>query len=122
MGLHYTNLHSKNSLSSRARKYLYKEKTNIFAYYIIKCVLLFNLIPFINWCKTNNDTLLAFYRSKDNLMRFYRFITTHYKSVSFNRELDNLQHILKKYKSNVANKNHKLVARTMRMTIIEPII
>ncbi len=122
MGLHYTNLHSKNSLSSRARKYLYKEKTNIFAYYIIKCILLFNLIPFINWCKSNNDTLLAFYRSKDNIIRFYRFITMHYRSVSFNKELDNIQHILKKYKSNVANNDHKLVARTMRMTIIEPVI
>jgi hypothetical protein len=119
MGLHYKNLHDKNNLSDRARKYLYKEKTNIFAYYVIKAILMFNAVPFMKWCKTNNDNILAFYRSKDNLMQFYRFIVGHYKSPAFIKELDIAQSILKKYKSLVAEKDDRTLARTMRMTIIE---
>jgi len=119
MGLHYKNLHDKNNLSDRARKYLYKEKTNIFAYYIIKAILLYNMIPFIKWCKTNNDNTLAFYRSKDNQMHFYRFIKTHYNSPKFIEEINSMQSILKQYKSRVAEKSNQVVAKTMRMTVVE---
>jgi hypothetical protein len=119
MGLSYHNLHGKDNLSERARKYLYKEETNIFAYYVIKCILLYNFIPFINWCKSNNDNILSFYRSKDNLMRFYRFIMLHYRSKQFNAELDRVQKVLKLHKSNVADNDNKIIAKTMRMTIIE---
>jgi hypothetical protein len=119
MGLSYHNLHGKDNLSERARKYLYKEETNIFAYYVIKCILLYNFIPFINWCKSNNDNILSFYRSKDNLMRFYRFIMLHYRSKQFNAELDRVQKVLKLHKSNVADNDNKMIAKTMRMTIIE---
>ena len=80
---------------------------------------MFNAVPFMKWCKTNNDNILAFYRSKDNLMQFYRFIVGHYKSPAFIKELDVAQSILKKYKSLVAEKDDRTLARTMRMTIIE---
>jgi hypothetical protein len=52
-------------------------------------------------------------------MRFYRFIVGHYKSPAFIKELDVAQSILKKYKSLVAEKDDRTLARTMRMTIIE---
>ena len=119
MGLHYKNLHDKTNLSGSARKYLYKEKTNIFAYYIIKTILLYNAIPFIKWCKTNNDNTIAFYRSKDNQMHFYRFIKARYNDKTFNKELNEMQNILKKYKSRVADGNDKILAKTMRMTVVE---
>ena len=119
MGLFYRNLYGSDNLSSRARKYLYKENTNIFSYYVIKTILLYNFIPFMKWCKSNNDNLLSFYRSKDNLMRFYRFIEQHYKSKQFLHELDKVHDVLKKYKCNVANNDNKAIVNTMRMTVIE---
>jgi hypothetical protein len=119
MGLHYKNLHNKNKLSDRARKYLYKEETNIFAYYIIKAILLYNAIPFMKWCKSNNDNILAFHRSKGNLMSFYKFITTYYDSSLFIKDLGKIHEILKENKLQIANKDNDALVKTMRMTIIE---
>ena len=34
--------------------FLYKEKTNVFPYYILKMILLYNTNDFILWCKKNN--------------------------------------------------------------------
>ena len=39
---------------------LYRENTNIFAYFIVKLLLVFNDSKFIKWCKKIIHTLLNF--------------------------------------------------------------
>jgi len=52
-------------------------------------------------------------------MHFYRFIKTHYNSPKFIEEINSMQSILKQYKSRVAEKSNQVVAKTMRMTVVE---
>ena len=47
MGLTYRNLYDNDNISNSIRRYLFKEKTNVFAYYIIKNVLLYNNAEFL---------------------------------------------------------------------------
>ena len=50
MGISYENLYKTEEVSFVARKYLYKEETNVFSYYIIgsnvanKCIVRFTFI------------------------------------------------------------------------------
>ena len=38
MGIYYSALYKNDNVSINSRKYLYKENTNIFAYYILKTI------------------------------------------------------------------------------------
>ena len=73
----------------------------------------------MKWCKSNNDNILAFHRSKGNLMSFYKFITTYYDSSLFIKDLGKIHEILKENKLQIANKDNDALVKTMRMTIIE---
>lgn len=118
MGLTYKYLYEDNNLSVKARKYLYKEKTNIFAYYIIKCIFLSNSYSFIRWCKRNNTNIINFDKNKNNLNRLYHFIANHYKELGFVEKMEKINDELGNLKKEKLN-NKKFLFKTMRMTLIE---
>jgi hypothetical protein len=60
MGLQYKNLHANDLNSKVLRDTMYKEKTNVLSYYVIKTILLYHYPLFLQWCSTNNLSLLQF--------------------------------------------------------------
>ena len=64
MSLKYKDLYSSNKVCKYKRKFFYHENTNVFSYYIIKCILIFNLGEFIFWCNDNNISLIDFHKTK----------------------------------------------------------
>ena len=118
MGLIYKYLYDDNGLSEKARRYLYKENTNIFAYYIVKSILLFNSYYFIMWCKRNNTNMINFDKNKNNLNRFYYFIANNYKEPNFLQSIEKISdEFVSLKKENLKNK--KCLFETLRMTVIE---
>jgi len=109
MGLNYENLYEKNDESIVARDNLYKENTNIFAYYILKVVLMNDYIGFLTWCNNNNASFIQFTKTEHNLDMFYRYIKEVYKSPEFISDLYTISKI----------KGNKILSKTMRMTAIE---
>ena len=83
MGLTYKSLYSKDEQNETLRNTLYREETNILAYYIIKTILMVNADKFLEWCKTNNTSLMQFNKSGNNQNKFCLFIKNHYKSSKF---------------------------------------
>lgn len=82
MGLTYKDVYSETERSRVNRENLYKEKTNVLAYYIIKTILMNNYQGFLSWCKTNNLSLLQFKKTIKHQMDFCKFIENNYKSKS----------------------------------------
>ena len=115
MGLKYTHLSGTDAISKSIRKYLYKENSNVFAYYIIKALLLYFCNNFMEWCKKHNHHILSFHKSRPNLERFFIFIKDHYRRQQFITDLD---HGLKKLHRH-KKADHSLLITTMRMTITE---
>ena len=118
MGLYYTNLYGKDAINQSSRTYLYKEKTNVFMYYILKTVLLYNYHSFVDLCKNMNLNIMRFYRSPATLLRFSNFIKEIYADNNF---LDNLAQMRKffntlYYDNNIKGKNQ--LFETLRMTVI----
>ena len=115
MGLTYKSLYSNDKVHSSLREKLYKEKTNVLAYYVIKTVLMSNYEAFLEWCFTNNHTsLFLFKKTQKQLMDFCVFIENHYKNIRMNRDIDNVEHFFHENKQ-----NQSFLFKNLRMSVCE---
>ena len=76
MGLTYDQLLRKRTVKSM--HHLYKERSNVLSYYVIKTVLLINYQQFLLWCDTRNDSLLRFKPTVENQSELCNFIEKYY--------------------------------------------
>ena len=97
------------------RNNLYKEKSNILSYYILKTILLFNYQGFLSWCKKNNFSLLQFKKTDSNLNEFFLFIEKNYKKKGFLEGVECMEECI----NGPIKKEKNLLLKNMRMTICE---
>ena len=120
MGLRYENLFRADSISVSFRKILYKEDTNVLAYYIIKTILLFFNDDFLKWCLINNNNILKFDKMPQNLNKFYDFIKEKYNTTFFTSSIEKMDLFFKSRRGEFYHKNVKgVVLTTTRMSICE---
>jgi hypothetical protein len=118
MGLSYKDLYLKNERSVIVRENLFKEKTNVLSYYIIKTILMNNYQSFLFWCKTNNLSLLQFKKTLSNQKEYCKFIEKNYKTQSMLEGVNNAQLFFNKIYNKKNNKTNYLLTN-MRMSICE---
>ena len=92
---------------------MYKEDTNVFAYYIIVAILMANFNNFILWCIDNNTNLFNFKKDESSVDNFVMFISDNYKNNDLLNMIVNLEKRLEHRQT-----NDELLLHTMRMTII----
>ena len=66
-----------DDLYTTTQKTLYREDTNIFAYYIVTAILLMNYTHFIDWCYENNNHIpipITFSNTEENTIEFAKLI------------------------------------------------
>lgn len=119
MGLSYKNMYSKTNQSKMLRDTLYKEKSNVLSYYIIKAILINNYQGFLTWCKHNNFSLLQFKKTSTNQKEFCNFIRKNYKTKVMLENVKSSEMCLQKVKSIKKNKNNNYLLTNMRMSICE---
>jgi len=119
MGLNYKNMYYDNKQSQILRDNLYKEKSNILAYYIIKVILINNYQGFLSWCKRNNFSLLQFKKTSTNLMEFCNFIKRNYKTKLMLDNVMSSELCLQKIKNGKKNNNNHYLLTNMRMSVSE---
>jgi len=112
MGLKYIQLYDNDNDLENKRKILYKENTNILAYFIIKEVLLNNYQGFLEWCSKNNFSLINFNKTNKTLEEFYVLIENNYKSTTMLNGIECFELFLKN------NKNNKLM-KNLRFSVCE---
>jgi hypothetical protein len=83
MGLNYESIHSQDAHMIAKRDDLYKEGSHVFAYYIAKCIILFNYQSFLAWCGKHNDNILQFKETDDNQHAFCEFIEKRFNNKRF---------------------------------------
>jgi hypothetical protein len=119
MGLTYKNMYSKTNNDDVLKNTLYKEKTSVLSYYIIKTILINNYQQFLLWCTKHNLSLLQFKKTTSNLSEFCNFIKKNYKNKAM---IDNVK-IAEKYYNNVhqlkKGKHVNYLLTNMRMSICE---
>ena len=125
MDIEYLFLIAKSSNTDSIRRTLYKEKTNVLAYYIITTILIDSYEDFLMWCKINNDTFLQFKKTEVNQRRFCQFIEQRYKSSNLLDNIECTEDLLtniKKIEKNKKKKSSKYInflLQNLRMTLCE---
>jgi hypothetical protein len=119
MGLNYKNMYSQTRQDEILRNTLYKEKSNVLAYYVIKTILINNYQGFLSWCKTNNFSLLQFKKTSSNQKEFCNFIRKNYKSKLMLENIKSSELCLQKVKTEKKHKHQKFLLTNMRMSICE---
>jgi hypothetical protein len=127
MGLKYNDLYHKARASEVMRSTLYKENTNVLAYYVIKTIMLNNYQSFLSWCKTNNLSLLQFKKTASNQSEFCRFIEKNYKTKSMLENVGKMETFYYNIKDKSLTSNtgsskndiHNFIFNNMRMSICE---
>lgn len=90
MGFTYESLMDKN------REKEYTENTNMFCYYVLTPILLFNYEQTMSWFIDNNQTILQFNKDNKSILLFFLYI----KSIYNRPELLKYIHALKDYDIN----------------------
>ena len=119
MGLTYNDLYSNTYHSQMMRVNLYKEKTNVLSYYVIKCILMNNYQTFLTWCKKNNFSLLQFKKTISSQRDFCKFIENNYKVRSMLEGVKETNYFLQSIDRTNKSANYKYILSNLRMSICE---
>jgi hypothetical protein len=121
MGLDYKELISKNNEDIQLRHTLYREKTNVFCYYILKTILLYNYDDFLIFCLQNNSSLLKFKKTPQNFDLLYDFIKKKYNNVHLIKSLtkNHIFSLFYKLKMGARFPYKDVIINSTRMTIVE---
>jgi hypothetical protein len=104
-------------------KIKYNEKTNIFSYFILKLILLYNYNDFLMLCIKNNKDILVFDNTIKNINNFFDFIKKNYKKKQMLLEIKKIEKIVDN--DNLLNKNIKnnlnnnYFKNNLRMTLFD---
>ena len=119
MGLRYSNLVSVLEIDKSFRELLYKEETNVFTYYILKTLLLYNVVDFLNLCKKINTNVLSFDKTPQNFGKLIKFIKVKYKQKVFMESIQKMELFFSTFVKSYAKKNKERILKTMKMTMID---
>lgn len=119
MGLTYTDLYSNTKYSKMLRENLYKEKSNVLSYYVIKTILINNYQDFLYWCKNNNSNILQFKKTVASQSNFCKFILANYKTTSFLNGIDETEIFFNKLQETKKKWSSKFILSNLRMSICE---
>jgi len=119
MGLSYKDLYLNTERSRMLRDNLYKEKTSVLSYYVIKTILINNYQGFLSWCKNNNFSLLQFKKTPTSQKEFCKFIEKNYKTTSMLNGVTETQHFLNNVKNQWKKTNLQYILSNLRMSICE---
>ena len=119
MGLSYNDLYSDTQHSTILRENLYKEKTNVLSYYILKTILLNNYQDFLFWCEKNNYAVLQFNKTIRNQTALCNFIESKYKTPSMLNGVAETKLFLNKISAKQHSPNIKYMMNNLRMSICE---
>lgn len=116
MGLKYKDLYSKTDYSKISRDTLYKENTNVLAYYVIKTILINNFQGFLSWCNKHNFSIMQFKKTPTNQLEFCKFIKKNYKSKSMINNVNSTEQL---FQNNKKINNKGYIITNLRMSVCE---
>lgn len=119
MKLRYTDLFTNSSSLQSKSKLLYKEKTNVLAYYILKTILMNNYQSFLHWSKTTNPSLLHFKKTIVAQKEMCLHIYHNYKTSSMLNEVAYAEQFFKRVYNHPRSRKINDILTNLRMTICE---
>lgn len=83
MGLRYEDIICHSEKNRCLRQNLYREKTNVFSYYVLTSILFYDYKSILIWCKKNNENILRFRSTKSTLTSIIELLIDQAKNKRF---------------------------------------
>uniref|UniRef100_A0AB39J9M1 Uncharacterized protein n=1 Tax=Florenciella sp. virus SA2 TaxID=3240092 RepID=A0AB39J9M1_9VIRU len=109
---HY-NIKYTDLIDINCKTIMFKEKSHVLSYFIIKTILFFNINKFEKWCKTNNDSLFCFSLTNKNVLDYVELI----ELLSKDKDLIKTIQVTNKYISMLDDESP--IKSLSRMSIVE---
>ena len=78
-------------MAKSLKNILFKEETNVLAYYIIKTVLLYDYDKFLFWCQKYNISVVEFDKNQLNLREFGNYFEEMYKNRRLIKSINDME-------------------------------
>jgi len=114
-GLSYKNIYDNTNENHELCK-KYSEKSPIFAYYVLKPILLFYINDFVDWINKNNKGSLSFTKTVENINNYCMFFENFHKTPEYTGVIQNMEKEFHKIKNNT---DLRTELETLRMTVFE---
>ncbi len=111
-GIKYADLLNPNG-SAREK---YKERTEVFSYFVLKSILMYDTNMFVEWCVTHNRNGLQFNNPETNIIKYGRtMILAQHDRSDFLRAIENIEETMFSSKKRVKKVNY--LYTTLRMSV-----
>lgn len=114
--MHHNSLNYEDLIHNKNTR-LYKEDTNVFAYYIIKSIFLHNDDLFLKLLNSINKNILRFEQSVDNINLLFKFIKTYYANDNFIKKINIFEKIVNNIEHKKIPNNLRHLFSTLNMTL-----
>lgn len=114
-GLSYKNVYE-NTNANREICKRYSEKSPIFAYYVLKPILLFYMNDFVDWINKNNKGSLSFTKTMESINNYCMFFENFHKTPEYTGIIQLMETEFRKIKN---NDGLNVEMETLRMTVFE---
>ena len=111
MGLKYTDLYKRNDACLMLRNNLFREETNVLAYYVLTGILMNDYKGFLSWCSSHNVNLYKFDKTPYNMASFISLFKTNHDTKSLRQTITCIINEICKVE----------ITNSMRMTVLEMI-
>ena len=114
---------SLEDLKSNTKNYKFREETNVFAYYILKYILLNSLDDFLELSGNSNISFQGILSQQQIIVKCDKLLNMITKKYLDNQFLSNYKSIIDLYMSikdsNIKESSKNMIKNTMRMTVLE---
>ena len=117
-GLSYKNIYDNTNENHELCK-KYSEKSPIFAYYVLKPILLFYINDFVDWINKNNKGSLSFTKTVENINNYCMFFENFHKTPEYTGVIQNMENEFRKIQKSKIKDDLRTELETLRMTVFE---
>ena len=117
-GLSYKNMYENTNENHELCK-KYSEKSPIFAYYVLKPILLFYINDFVDWINKNNKGSLSFTKTVENINNYCMFFENFHKTPEYTGVIQNMEKEFRKIQKSKIKDDWRTELETLRMTVFE---
>ena len=117
-GLSYKNMYENTNENKELCK-KYSEKSPIFAYYVLKPILLFHINDFVDWINKNNKGSLSFTKTVENINNYCMFFKNFHKNPEYIHVIQIVEKEFHKIQNSKTKDILTLEMETLRMTVFE---
>ena len=117
-GLSYKNMYENTNENNELCK-KYSEKSPIFAYYVLKPILLFHINDFVDWINKNNKGSLSFTKTVENINNYCMFFENFHKTPEYTGIIRVVENEFRKIQKSKTKDDLRTEMETLRMTVFE---